>query len=298
MMENMARLKKTGKNYVNLPPNCRYRILPITTPALLPLQKLDVLFGGIEELDKPYEVNRPTPLFHNFVYTIAGSAHYVTPQAEGTMEAGQIGIFPAGIPYQYWAEGRWDICWFSLADTSRWKNIRAMPTTIKPFRRGRKITDLMSICIDEATTAQITALTICSSIAETLGLIIETEFSSQLALQNDELRHRLDDLWSYVATRLGQKWNSAELAKKVFMPRTNFYLAINKDYSCTPREMLIRLRMEHAKQLLMQPNIDMDHVANLLGYDNRFTFSRAFFKYFGLNPGKFRRTPQHTCKLD
>ncbi|MED5018483.1 helix-turn-helix transcriptional regulator [Paenibacillus chibensis] len=55
----------------------------------------------------------------------------------------------------------------------------------------------------------------------------------------------------------------------------NFY-----DYVC-------RLRMEKAKELLRERSCSIDHVARTVGYENVYSFKRAFARYEGIKPDEY-----------
>lgn len=52
---------------------------------------------------------------------------------------------------------------------------------------------------------------------------------------------------------------------------------------------IIKGRIEHAAQLLLQTQMSVTDVAAACGYENLEHFSRQFKKYHGVAPSKFRR---------
>ncbi|MFP4673863.1 MAG: AraC family transcriptional regulator [Opitutales bacterium] len=56
----------------------------------------------------------------------------------------------------------------------------------------------------------------------------------------------------------------------------------------TPSEYLIKLRMNHAAQLLRLKQDKLAVVAEQCGYANEYAFSKAFRRYFGRSPGAWR----------
>jgi AraC-like DNA-binding protein len=72
---------------------------------------------------------------------------------------------------------------------------------------------------------------------------------------------------------------------------------INNAYLCrlfrrysdqTPGHFLLRLKMNHAAELLQQPGALVKTVAEEVGFADPFHFSRAFASVFGLPPSAFR----------
>lgn len=55
-------------------------------------------------------------------------------------------------------------------------------------------------------------------------------------------------------------------------------------------DFLSYVRIEQAKKLLRQHDTSISEIATIVGYHNRRTFERAFKKWTGLTPRRFRTT--------
>ena len=60
------------------------------------------------------------------------------------------------------------------------------------------------------------------------------------------------------------------------------------------QEYIVSVRIEHAKSFLSITNYTIDKIAIMVGYVNSRSFSRAFSKYVGISPGKYREINQNT----
>jgi YesN/AraC family two-component response regulator len=49
-----------------------------------------------------------------------------------------------------------------------------------------------------------------------------------------------------------------------------------------------RFRIEKAKELLIDPRLKLNDIAEILGYANDAAFIRVFKKYEGVTPGRYR----------
>ena len=65
-----------------------------------------------------------------------------------------------------------------------------------------------------------------------------------------------------------------------------------KLFGLSPRGLLVRLRMERAKELLRTTNISVKQIAQELGYSKQHEFTRAFHRFSGMSPNKWK------CKAD
>ncbi len=65
-----------------------------------------------------------------------------------------------------------------------------------------------------------------------------------------------------------------------------------KTFGCSPREMLLRLRMEYAKNLLLESNLTIKEIAWRVGYVEPHDFNRLFHRLIGMAPSQWRAHPE------
>ncbi len=67
--------------------------------------------------------------------------------------------------------------------------------------------------------------------------------------------------------------------------------AFRRTFGCSPREMLFRLRMEHAQNLLLESNLSIKEISERTGYARQHEFYRAFRRHVGCAPSEWRADP-------
>jgi hypothetical protein len=67
--------------------------------------------------------------------------------------------------------------------------------------------------------------------------------------------------------------------------------AFRKTFGCSPRDMLLRLRMEHARNLLLESNLSIKEISERVGYPRQHEFYRAFRRHVGCAPSEWRQDP-------
>lgn len=67
--------------------------------------------------------------------------------------------------------------------------------------------------------------------------------------------------------------------------------AFRKAFGFSPREMLLRLRMEHAKNLLLESSLSIKEISARVGYVLPHDFNRFFQRYAGVAPSQWRSNP-------
>jgi AraC-like DNA-binding protein len=60
-------------------------------------------------------------------------------------------------------------------------------------------------------------------------------------------------------------------------------------FGVTPKEYLIRMRIEYAKSLLLSEQFTVSEIATLCGYSEPCHFSREFSKRVGVSPNQYTK---------
>lgn len=72
---------------------------------------------------------------------------------------------------------------------------------------------------------------------------------------------------------------------------TGYLSRIFKKYAGeSPSDILTRLKLNHAGELLLQDNLLIKEVADRIGYDDPYHFSRLFKNHYGMSPKHFRES--------
>jgi AraC-like DNA-binding protein len=92
--------------------------------------------------------------------------------------------------------------------------------------------------------------------------------------------------------QLARAWTAPQLAKVAGLSRSGFFERFNNTVGLPPMEYLLAWRMAIAKDLLRRQQLDIDEVAERVGYSSASTFSTAFSRHVGMAPGRYaRRAP-------
>ncbi len=86
-----------------------------------------------------------------------------------------------------------------------------------------------------------------------------------------------------------QRWSVAEMASRCGVSAPHFFVLCRRHYGMSPYQMLKKLRMEQACELLTSTSYPVKVVASLCGYDHLFSFSRCFRSIFHAPPTRYRR---------
>ncbi len=78
------------------------------------------------------------------------------------------------------------------------------------------------------------------------------------------------------------------IADELYLSPSQLRRLIKKHFNCTYRELLVECKMERAKILIEDTSIVLERVAELCGYSTYAGFYKAFMKYTGTTPEKYR----------
>lgn len=94
---------------------------------------------------------------------------------------------------------------------------------------------------------------------------------------------------SFIQANLTRPITASDIAEAVFYSMTHLRRALQHVTGQGIRPNLIRLRMERAKQLLRQTELNVSEVGERVGYPDPFLFSNTFKRRVGLPPSEYRK---------
>jgi AraC-like DNA-binding protein len=125
-----------------------------------------------------------------------------------------------------------------------------------------------------------------------IALLSADAFAMNEAAPEDSARlssARCDRLMAYVAEHLAERPSPAEMARRVGLSPDYFSRAFRRTFGTSPRTWLLRERIRHAANQLVDTTRSVKEVAFRLGYGDVYLFSRQFKQVMGLSPRSFRR---------
>lgn len=138
-------------------------------------------------------------------------------------------------------------------------------------------------------------LPVHDAVAPTLfrGLLMELDAGSDttaLSSRGTELHHRqiVQAIAMRITERPGQPHPIAELAHEAGYSPDHFARVFKQTIGISPQAYVIRVRIDRAKQLLVESSLSISQIADVLGYEDLFFFSRQFKSKTGKTPRAYR----------
>ncbi|GLX68455.1 response regulator transcription factor [Paenibacillus glycanilyticus] len=153
---------------------------------------------------------------------------------------------------------------------------------LKPVRLSELENQLnlaVQLCLDSSSKEDIKATT-------NLSISEANPINSQSHISSKSL---IGIVKKYIEERPYGEVTLAEVSNLASMNYTYFSTWFKEETGFTFSAYIMRLKMEQAKKLLENPTIRVSEVAQKIGYDNIYHFSRAFKNYTGLSPKDYRK---------
>jgi AraC-like DNA-binding protein len=99
---------------------------------------------------------------------------------------------------------------------------------------------------------------------------------------------KIEPSLAYMVEHLREPLDVSLLASLCGLAPAQFFTLFKRATSRTPIDFFIHARMCRARELLKDPTLDIKTVAALVGYHDRFYFSRIFKSVNGMAPSEYR----------
>lgn len=92
----------------------------------------------------------------------------------------------------------------------------------------------------------------------------------------------------YMHENVSKKIEIEKLAKSVYLSHSGLIYKFKKELNITPIDYLNKIRLNKAKQLLLENELTINEIADQCGFKNGYYFSNAFKKNTGIRPTDYR----------
>jgi AraC-like DNA-binding protein len=212
-----------------------------------------------------------------------------TADAEIEFRSGQAAVVPSGVMRQiYLLEADGEHMYMHIADVEKWSGIISGRAGIIELGCAEELFQLASLFIAETRSAGKHALMIAAKLAEAFIMCLQRESEHGMTAIEVRQSRLLEQLWGEVARRPELKWTIPDMAKRLCFSVGHFHYICRKLTGVSPLEKVISIRMEKACVLLLNTDDPLPLIAEAVGYESVYSFSRLFKKHLGVSPGRYR----------
>lgn len=216
------------------------------------------------------------------------------------LKAGDLFILPKGVPCFYQADGDepWSYFWIGLSGTKIGTMLSASRLANKFYLRNVQGSEFQKSLFDlydavHTPSSLANDIKIESLIYQTFYHLV-SEFPAKTLAKADQTNKELKLALTYLEDNFRDtNFTITELGHQLNVSRSYLYNIFKNGIGMSPQKFLIKLRMEEAKQYLTNTNNAIKEIAASVGYNDEFTFSKAFKRYTGFSPKIFRKNMQN-----
>jgi len=115
-------------------------------------------------------------------------------------------------------------------------------------------------------------------------LIHDINFSAKIF----EKTSSADDLRFFLDMHYAEKFQLRDVAKNLGFHKNYLTRIFVEKYQITPKKYLTDLKLKKACNLLTSTNLPINLIANALGFEDVFAFSKKFHEVYKISPTKYR----------
>jgi len=231
---------------------------------------------------------------HILIYCLAGRGQCGTPDGTWQVGPGDALFLPPHVFHTYQAEPSdpWTIFWFHFKGDRAADYVETLhlegscPILHAPQTNALRqaFEDAYRQSLNEFTDSSL--LVLSTGLARVIGLL--SVYSRPRGSRSEQSENKIQETISGILGNPTREWPLDELAAGAGMSLRNFCEAFHKQVGCPPRQFVIRQRLQMACALMAGSELTISEIADRVGYQDLYYFSRLFRKKTGMSPRAYR----------
>lgn len=233
---------------------------------------------GNTTVNPNWELNEETPAgYSRIYYVISGDVTYESAEERRALKPGRLYVLPSTEPYRVQRNAALDFtCTYLHVVFSQYRVSGLIELEVPPDSCLSRMIQTVQKAISEM------RIELLEQLAEAVALFLR---GNERFVQNSQM---LTQVQQYIADHISEEMTIEQLSL-LFNYHPNYFIRLfRRETGYTPYQYIIQQRMQYA---VTQLNVGMpnDAVCYACGYTDSSTFTRAFRKYYGVAPQKYRK---------
>jgi AraC-like DNA-binding protein len=115
------------------------------------------------------------------------------------------------------------------------------------------------------------------------------EFGSMKTRKINDSDRFLEWIESYMSFHLADPLSIQVMANRARLSPSRFSALFRQHFGMSPHRYLLKMRINHAKDLLMKSKLSISQIAEYCGFTDIFHFSKMFSQYTSVSPSQYRK---------
>jgi len=260
-------------------------------------QNLTVACGGLEQCSLEYKLERKRFRYYGIEYIVAGKCSLILDGKESELSAGSVFSYTPNCHHKIINTGDTPLVKYFI-DFSANGRTNLLKSPIFQCLRAYKpessnwvahvFQDLQECGASNTSHAQ----NICGHLLS--YLVARLEVSEKSESQNTTPSFTtFESCRSYIESNYSNISSAHEVADMFHISHQYLCRLFKRFCDETPSQMLIRLKLTRSASLLEQGNLLVKEIAEKVGFEDQYYFSKRFKSYFGLSPRNYIKSSGH-----
>lgn len=253
------------------------------------LHRVGILLGGFTRTGRGYFVERRAAGFHVIGMVLQGILD-VHPEGERPIQhrAGSCFFIPAGFRGFYRANRPAEFLWFHIRPGAYGFSLGGPSRKTGSFRATTLVQTARQFLQETRDSGADRSLVMLRLVQLMELQIYRLARSLGFEEAEDHGRERLLEAMKKVEQDISAEWSVPALARVAGLSISKLYREIKQHYQKSPGALVEEIRIRHASELLLHLEHKLQRVAEMSGYADPFSFSRAFKRVMGVSPSDYR----------
>lgn len=222
-----------------------------------------------------------------FIYCHSGSGWFkLKGEKKIKVSPGEFFTLPANTTHSYGSSkvNRWSIYWihFSGTQAHTFYEYLSLGLMAKTHPATNFNLDLFrKVMLD---LEKVLSFTNCAQSSMALWTLLGDLIYQKQSQQNISIENAM----SFMSSNLHKSLSINDIAAHVGLTPVRLSKLFKEQYSTTPIDHLIHLRIQRACKYLQLTDMKIHKIAQIVGYTDQYYFSRIFSKFIGQSPSKYR----------
>lgn len=229
---------------------------------------------------------------YQLIIIAKGGAVFLHNGKEIILSGGEMILIPPFERNEYRYTDYVDAMWIHFTGTAAEKIVRQYD--IEPFCKYR-ISDTTHFfvyaekIIKEFQLQKVGFMNNCNGYLLNMLTLVKRRIDAQFFAENHRAVPDLTLAIDEMQTDFSKNTNISGYAEMFNISVSYFIHLFTQQFGVSPYQYLLNIRMSQAKYLLTETNMPINDIADNIGYDDPFYFSRIFKKHIGVSPSAYRK---------
>ena len=214
------------------------------------------------------------------------------------LKAGDVFILPKDVPcfYQADEEDPWSYFWIGFTGTSVEQIVSLSSLSVTNFIHNvdgtnfeKSLKELYSALHEND--SPLNSLLVLSHTYSMFYYLLH-DFPGKKKFRPNRVTELYSSIELFIKNYYSKNINISDICTEFSISRGYLNQIFSKCTNISPQEYLMKIRMEKAKRLLYSSDYSVQTISSMVGYNDPFTFSKAFKKYSQVSPSKYRKNIQ------